>query len=98
MEELIRCLEFTILKPGCRLLKLCEASVVEKDEKLTLKQAFYAMFYFIENEYKLTKSDDMGALLGSLDWTIWNDSGPADPAVWDDWIGAVEKAKKSKAS
>jgi len=70
--------------------------MIEKDKKITIGQAFCAMFYFIENEYEMTKSDDMGALLGSLDWTLWSEAGPADPAAWDDWLSAVEKAKNSK--
>jgi len=70
--------------------------MIEKDSKLTIEQAFCAMFFFIENEYELTRSDDIGALLGSLDWTIWSDAGAADPAAWDDWLSAVEKARSAK--
>lgn len=66
-----------------------------ENKKLTLEQAFCAMFYFLEHEYILTKSDDIGAILGSLDWTIWSDSvGPADPAAWEDWLNAVKKAQE----
>jgi len=68
----------------------------EECKKLTLEQAFCAMFYFLENEYRLTNSDDIGGLLGSLDWTIWDASGPADPAAWEDWLDAVKKARDCK--
>jgi len=43
----------------------------------------------------MTESDDIGGLLGSLDWTIWTDSSPADPAVWGDWLEAVKKMRNS---
>jgi len=68
----------------------------KKDDSLTFEQAYCAMFYFLEKEYMLTKSDDIGGLLGSLDWAMWDDAKPADPAAWEDWMIAVKKAKKGK--
>jgi hypothetical protein len=69
--------------------------MMKNNELLTLEQAFCAMFYFLEHEYELTKSDDIGAMLGSLDWTVWvGCDGPADPAAWQDWKDAVKKAAK----
>jgi len=68
---------------------------MKNDDCLTLEQAFCAMFYFLENEYFMTKSDDIGALLGSLNWLLWDAPGPADPAAWEDWLEAVEKMKGS---
>jgi len=65
------------------------------DSMLTIEQAFCAMFYFLEHEYALTKSDDIGAMLGSLDWKILSDnSGPADPAAWEDWLDAVKSSER----
>lgn len=63
-----------------------------KLQKLTIEQAYRAMFYFLEREYELTKSDELGGMLGSLSWHIWKDGGPADPAAWQDWQDAVRKA------
>lgn len=51
-----------------------------------------AMFYFLEGEYELTKSDELGEILGSLSWHIWADGRPADPAACQDWETAVRKA------
>jgi len=53
------------------------------------------MFFFLEKEYEMTKSDDIGGLLSSLDWTIWADGGSADPAAWKDWLDAVKKMRSS---
>jgi hypothetical protein len=58
-------------------------------EKLTEKQAFTAMLYFLDQYYQQTQADDIGALLGSLQ--LLSDGLPADPAMWDDWLIAVEK-------
>ncbi|WP_230681359.1 hypothetical protein [Burkholderia vietnamiensis] len=63
------------------------------EQKLTVEQAYRAMFYFLEHEYELTKSDELGGMLGSLSWQIWEGGhGPADPAAWQDWQDAVQKA------
>ncbi|KER00948.1 hypothetical protein LGZ99_23995 [Photorhabdus temperata] len=63
-----------------------------ENKMITIEQAYKAMFYFLEHEYELTKSDDIGCLLGSMDWTIWDDSSsPADPAMWEDWLIAVKR-------
>lgn len=66
---------------------------MKKEKKLSIEQAYRAMYYFLEHEYELTKSDELGGMLGSLSWQIWKgNSGPADPAAWQDWQDAVRKA------
>ena len=59
--------------------------------KLTEKQAFLAMVSFLERYYEQTKSDEIGALLGSLQ--LLDDEITADPAMWDDWLKIVQKTK-----
>ncbi|AHG19797.1 hypothetical protein Z042_09310 [Chania multitudinisentens RB-25] len=64
-----------------------------ENKMLTVEQAYKAMFYFLEHQYELTKSDEIGGLLGFMDWTLWSDSStPADPAMWEDWLVAVKRA------
>jgi len=72
-----------------------EIKMNEENERLTLEQAYCAMFYFLKKEYEMTKSDDIGGLLSSLDGTIWTDGGSADPAAWKDWLDAVKKMRSS---
>lgn len=60
-------------------------------DKITVEQAYRAMFYFLENEYELTQSDELGGMLGALSWEIFS-GGPADSAAWIDWLHAVKKA------
>ena len=57
--------------------------------RLTEKEAFDAMMVFLEKFYESTKSDDVGALLGSM--IILEDGGTADPAVWGEWLESVQK-------
>lgn len=58
-------------------------------ERLTLKQAYLAMFIFLDKEYERVPSDELGGLLGSLQLTV--NSMPMDPGAWEDWLDAVQK-------
>lgn len=62
------------------------------EKLLTTEQAFRAMYYFLENEYKLTQIDEILSLLSSLDWTTFSFPGPADPGTWNEWLDAVNMA------
>jgi hypothetical protein len=59
---------------------------------MTSKQAYAAMFHFLEEVYLRTKSDDLGGLLGGM--SILDDGSPADRAIIADWQEAVEYALK----
>jgi hypothetical protein len=58
---------------------------------LSKQEAYAAMFAFLEHWFGLTKSDELGALLGSM--SLLPDGRTADPALWEDWCAAVERAK-----
>ena len=60
------------------LLNLGRISV----EKLTIDEAYRSMYYFLEDYYRMTKSDDIGGMLGSL--AILEDGYTADEAAWHD--------------
>ena len=59
---------------------------------MTDKQAYAAMFRFLQQMYERTKSDELGGILGSM--SLLGDGSPADPAVLHDWAEAVEYALK----
>ncbi len=63
---------------------------------LTEVQAFNAMIKFLELYYERTLSDDIGSLLGDLQFL--KDGKTADPAAWQDWSNCIcevlEKSKK----
>lgn len=61
-------------------------------DTLTTRDAYAAMFAFLEEIYRRTESDDLGALLGGM--SLLEDGGTADPAYWVDWQAAVRKAKE----
>ena len=66
---------------------------VMPQNNLTGKQAYRAMFHFLEVEYELMKSGDLAVLLSSMDWRTWNHGMPGDPAVWPQWLEAVKLAQ-----
>ena len=60
--------------------------------KLTDKEAYLAMYSFLEEYYQLTKSDDLGSLLGSM--SLLEDGGTADPTIESKWLETVKKSIK----
>jgi len=56
-------------------------------DQISTRDAYRAMFRFLEAYYHRTGSDELGALLGDL--AIDEDGQPMDPAAWTDWLAAV---------
>lgn len=67
---------------------------MDKNDSLTMIEAYASMYAFLETLYLRTKSDDLGALLGGM--SFLEGGGTADPAVWDEWQSAVLKVKEGK--
>ncbi len=61
---------------------------------LSSKDAYAAMFAFLDCVYERTKSDDVGVLLGGM--SLLPDGGTADPAAWADWEDAVRKVQRGE--
>jgi len=61
-------------------------------DRLSLKEAYLAMFEFLDRLYERTKSDALGSVLGDL--SLLPDGSTADPAAWGDWLRCVEKAQQ----
>jgi len=59
-------------------------------EEMSSREAYLAMFAFLEHYYALTKANDIGALLGQI--STLADGSPADPAIARDWADAVARA------
>jgi hypothetical protein len=62
------------------------------DETLTVKQAYAAMFTYLCTVYESSRSDFLGGMLG--DMALLDDNKPADPAIWPEWLKAVQQAKE----
>lgn len=64
------------------------------DDTLTIKEAYVAMYAYLRMLHELTGSEELGGLLGGM--SLLEDGTPADPAVWSDWLRAVEQAKAGR--
>ena len=62
------------------------------DPVLSEKEAFLAMYAFLDAHYRRSLSDKIGSLLGSL--SLLEDGQPADVAFSEEWRKAVENAKE----
>ena len=61
---------------------------------LTEKEAYMAMYSFLEAYFKMLDSDVLAMLLGSL--SLLPDGDAVDPAMRREWLASVEKAKKNE--
>jgi hypothetical protein len=61
------------------------------EDMISVRQAYLAMYSFLEELYSKYEFDQLGGLLGSM--SLLPDGSPADQAVWGDWLQAVEKTK-----
>ena len=65
------------------------------DQKLTIYQAYKAMYKFLKAYYyHIGKPEDVGLLLSDMQLVKKrkpaDDGMPADPAMWEDWLNAVK--------
>ena len=61
-----------------------------ENQSISIFQAYKAMYFYLDNLYRLTNSNDLGGFLGSM--SLLEDGKPADAAVWQDWEEAIQKA------
>jgi len=61
---------------------------------LTEKEAYEAMFAFLEQIYETTESNEIASLLGGM--SFLPEGSTADPAVWSEWLECVLLAKQGK--
>jgi len=62
------------------------------EENLTLQQAYTAMYAYLVELYERFGFDQLGGILSGM--SLLEDGATADPAIWNDWLRAVEKAKQ----
>lgn len=61
-------------------------------DTLTVEQAYRAMLAFLEREVDLTESSDLADLLAG--YRLDADGRTSDPALWDEWLEAVGRARQ----
>jgi hypothetical protein len=68
----------------------------QMESSMTSREAYAAMFVFLEEVYKRTHSADIGVLLGGM--SLLTDGGTVDPAAWADWEAAVRRVREDDIS
>lgn len=63
-----------------------------ENAQLSIDESYRAMILFLEGLCQRTNSDDLPAILGSMDINK-HDGRPMDPALWDDWMDAIKGIK-----
>jgi hypothetical protein len=64
-----------------------------KKKPLSPEQAFRAMFVFLDAYHERTSGKaELGDVLGDIQLNE-NDSMPADPAAWGDWLAAIDHVR-----
>ncbi|MDR2155013.1 MAG: hypothetical protein LBE78_08320 [Burkholderiaceae bacterium] len=66
------------------------------NKTLTSKDAYLAMFSFLEEYYMRTKSNEVGSLLSGM--CLMNDGMPMDQAYWSEWECAVQRALEKQVN
>ena len=66
------------------------------DDKISVKEAYVAMFSLLEELYAKYEFDQLGGLLGSL--SLLPDGSPADQAIWADWINCVQRSREGRVN
>lgn len=64
------------------------------DEKVTIKQAYFAMFEYLRGYYERGESDEVGAILGGL--SLLQGGGSADPAALSDFLTSMDAVLKAE--
>lgn len=64
------------------------------NEEVSVKQAYLAMYSFLEELYSRYGFDQLGGLLGGM--SLLPDGTPADPAMWSDWLQCIERSKSEQ--
>ena len=72
-----------------------EGSSDMEEERLTIDEAYRAMFHFLDAYWQRTQSDDLAGLLGGL--SKLPDGCSADPAADKDFLKAVAMARQGAA-
>ena len=61
-------------------------------DPISVEQAYAALFWFLHAYWERGKSEEIAILLG--DPALRPDGKPMDPAMTEDWLAAVEPAKR----
>jgi hypothetical protein len=62
--------------------------------ELTIKQAFFAMFYLLDTYFDNGYESDLGGLLGAINPYLFDGDMPADTATFDEWKSCISEVSE----
>lgn len=66
--------------------------------ELTIKQAFFAMFYLLDAYFDNGYEGDLGGLLGSVNPYLFDRDLPADTATFDEWKSFISQVSQKNGN
>ncbi|WNH48921.1 hypothetical protein PDM28_00890 [Stenotrophomonas aracearum] len=71
--------------------------MLSTNDSITPEIGYSAMVIFLERYYdRGGGADSLADVMSSISSFLWGDGTPNDPAMWTDWLDAIELAKKSE--
>lgn len=69
--------------------------VVRAEDQVSTELAYRAMVIFSEKYYDRGGGlDTLAHVMSSISTYVWGDGTPNDPAMWADWLDAIDIARK----
>jgi hypothetical protein len=69
-------------------------AMMKATDTITIVEGYDAMRIFLETVWRRHgKAGEIGLLVGGLKWA---DGAPVDPAMWEDWLAAVQIASMGR--
>lgn len=75
------------------MIRIADVAMMQTNDTITLAEAYEAVGIFLESVWhRLDKpQEEIAFLLAGLRWV---DGTPVDPAIWQDWLAAVQSVKE----
>ena len=70
--------------------------MIQKRMELSIKQAYIAMFYFVNSYFAWKQTDDLAVLISACNPYLFEGGMPADLGVWQEWEESVSKITSKK--
>lgn len=71
--------------------------MLNNKDPITTEIGYRAMVIFLERYYdRGGGADSLSDVMSSISSFLWGDGTPNDPAMWTDWLDAIDLAKKKE--
>jgi hypothetical protein len=69
--------------------------MIRTGELISAQLGYRAMVIFMDRYYdRGGGADSLADVMSSISTFLWGDGTPNDPAMWSDWLDAIDSARK----